>query len=329
MAFDEGIHGRAFIAVVVTPVAVSSVAVSFAILIIMFAVVADKVVHGKTVMACNVVYAVARGTSADCKQVAGSAYACGGSSRAEFITTPESADIVTEPVIPFSPSSAWETTKLISTARIPRFSNDLCFSKDRMLRNRICQRREFQENSFLTSCKNRSKVKAESVNVIVCDPVTQAVQNHVAHYRMIAVHCITAAGEIHVVFLMAVNKRIVNFIFKSAEIERNTMFVSFRSVVIYNIKDHFDSGFMKLTDQKLEFIDNAARSLVSGIPSLWREEIDGTVSPIILHSLTSAGIYVRIFVFVEFMDRKQLNCSDAKILEVWNFFHEASVSSRT
>ena len=145
---------------------------------------------------------------------------------------------------------------------------------------------------------------------------------------MITVDSISTAGIVHVVFLVSTYQSVVNGIFKTAEIDCNTVLISFGSMVIDNIKNYFETSLVHFAYQGLEFIYNGTRSLVCSKRSFWGKEIYRAVSPIILHSLTSSGIDVGIFIFIKIKNWQKLNCSNSQILKIWNLFCESGKSTR-
>ena len=145
---------------------------------------------------------------------------------------------------------------------------------------------------------------------------------------MIAVHRVAATREVHVVLLVAVNKGIVNAVFKSTEVQCNPVLVSFCSVIVNNIKDYFDSGLVEFLNKILEFVYAATRSFVCGKRSFRRKEVNGAVAPVVLHSFACARIYIAVFIFIEFKNRQKLNCSNSKFLKVRNLLCKTRICSR-
>ena len=144
---------------------------------------------------------------------------------------------------------------------------------------------------------------------------------------MITVYAVSAAAEVHIILLVVLRKRIVNIILKSAEFKGIPAFISLCSVVIYNIKNYFYAGLMKLLYHLFEFTDRASRRSVCSIACFWSKESYCGIAPVIYKG--TAGLWVRvcIFVFVKFKNRQQFNRSNSKVLEVVDFLCKALIGS--
>ena len=160
-------------------------------------------------------------------------------------------------------------------------------------------------------------------------PVTQTINNPLAHNRMIAVNSISATREIHVVFFITVYKKIIKCIIKTTETKSNTVFIAFCSVIKNNIKNYFYSIFVHFFNQLLKLTDTSPRSFICGKICFWCKETHCAVAPIVFHPFTSAGIYVGIFKLVKFFNGHKFNCCNSQILKIWQPFHKSVVSSRT
>ncbi len=67
-----------------------------------------------------------------------------------------------------------------------------------ILGNRFEKRRVLQKLAGLPAGQNRGQVEAKSVDVHLGHPVAQAVEDEVAHHRMVTVEGVPDAGEVRV-----------------------------------------------------------------------------------------------------------------------------------
>ena len=146
----------------------------------------------------------------------------------------------------------------------------------------------------------------------LCNPVTKAVHNKIAYYRMIAVYCISAAGKIFVILHVAFCKMIVNVVLNSLKLIRRTVFVAFCRMVVNYIKNNLDAGFVKFLYKLLEFPDTSTGCFIRRITLFRRKKSDCTVTPEILETFPCLWIYISIFVFVKFIKWKELDGGNSK-----------------
>ena len=126
--FDGSVLSWPFVAIVKAAVVVGAVSVVFSVFFVVLAVVGNQVVHGKTVMAGNKVYGVI-GLSAVVTVEVGTSTNTGGTGCSKIVvSTPESAAIISESVVPFCPAATGEASYLISSTCVPSFCNNLCLS---------------------------------------------------------------------------------------------------------------------------------------------------------------------------------------------------------
>ena len=179
-----------------------------------------------------------------------------------FITANKATYIITITVIPFAPSAARESTYKIAAATIPWFGNDLCFGKNRIFRNSIRKEWKSLHISILIATKRCRKVKAKTIYMHFRYPIVQTIKNQAGNNRMGSIHCVAAARKVHIVLFFIMRKHIVNGIIKSTETECIATFVSFRSMVIYNIKNDFYACLVQGTYHFLKFTNRTTRCFV-------------------------------------------------------------------
>lgn len=83
--------------------------------------------------------------------------------------------------------------------------------------------------------------------------------------------------------------------------------ITFGRVVVHDVENHFDSGFVKLLDHRLELVD----ALAAEIELMRREETDAVVAPIITESF-----FDEIAIVHEGMHGQELYGANAEPLEI-------------
>ena len=141
---------------------------------------------------------------------------------------------------------------------------------------------------------------------------------------MITVQSVSTSAEIVVISFRS--QHIINFIVKSFKAESFSKFISFGSVVEYDIKNYFDSIFVELTDQFFQFGSLTVMFCLGSIAGVWGKEVNGIVSPVFQKTLAVYG--TGIHVLVELEDRHQLHRIDSQFFEVRNLFTKTGKSSR-
>ena len=85
------------------------------------------------------------------------------------------------------PAPGWEAAHLVEPAGIPRFCDQLHIAEDRIAGQALQKRRLFHRHSVLISTEDTGQIETESVHMVGSGPVTQAVQDQLAHDGVIAV----------------------------------------------------------------------------------------------------------------------------------------------
>src|ERR1700740_3126621 len=101
----------------------------------------------------------------------------------------------------------------------------------------------------------RSEIKAESVDVHVKHPVTEAVHDKLQHTRMAHVQRIAGAGVVDIVAGIVGDGTVVKRIVDAAERERGPELIALGGVIVDNIEDYLDTGRVHRLDHGFEFAD--------------------------------------------------------------------------
>jgi hypothetical protein len=92
------------------------------------------------------------------------------------------------------------------------------------------------------------------------DPISQTINDHAPHDRLIGVQRIAGAAVIRILRAIFV-EHVVDFVCEAAEAERRSIGGPFRDVVIDDVEDYLDPGAMERLDEIAEFIDGTERIL--------------------------------------------------------------------
>ncbi len=257
---------------VVTVVIVVAVSVLFIVGQIMLVVVADHVVQREPVVRSHKVDAAIRRAATGLIEVGRASQPRGQRSAHPFFAQPVPTHVVTKTPIPFGPSFAGtERSDLVGTSRVPGFGNDLGVGQHRIFGDRFDQRRVGDQVAAAVAAENRGKVESEAIDVIVVNPVTQAVKNHLTHDRMVSVNRVAAAGIVFVVVLV-VFQHVVDGILQSFEAERRSLVIALAGVIEHDVKDDLDPGFVQFLDHLFELAHLATGRLVGCVSAMRCEE---------------------------------------------------------
>ena len=130
---------------------------------------------------------------------------------------------------------------------------------------------------FGAAAQDRRQVEAEAVDVQLGDQVGQAVDDQVAHQRMIAVERVAAAGEVVIAAFPV--EHVVDGVVQAAEAERRAVLVALAGVVVDHVEDDLDAGLVEGLDHLLELAHLLAG--LGGVGRLGREEGERRVAPVV------------------------------------------------
>ena len=104
---------------------------------------------------------------------------------------------------------------------------------------------------------------------------------------MVTVQSISTSAEIVVISLWS--QHIINLIVKALKAEGFSQLVSFGGMIEYNIKNYFNSIFVKFTDQFFQFGSLTVMFCLGSIAGVWGKEVNGIVSPVFQKTLAVYG----------------------------------------
>ena len=160
-----------------------------------------------------------------------------------------------------------------------------------------------------------------------CYPVAQTVDDETANHGMVTVDGVSTARKILVVLLVLVFQNIIDGIVKTAEIQGESMLVSFCGVVEYNVQNNFDSRLVEFLYHFFKFPYYTAGTSICCVGGFGGKEGDGAVAPVVFQSASSAGIGVGVFVFVKLLNGEQFHAGNSQFLQVGNLFCHTTIGS--
>src|SRR5262249_54876296 len=108
--------------------------------------------------------------------------------------------------------------------------------------------------------QNRGKVKPETIHVHLADPVTETVEDHPAHNRMIGVERVAGAAVVRearpVLF-----QDVICVVLEPAETQGWSLMVALRGVIENYIENYFDAGAVQRLDHIPKLVHRAQRIL--------------------------------------------------------------------
>ncbi len=223
--------------------------------------------------------------------------------------------------VPLGPTLVGERADLVGAGGVPRFGDDLRIGEHRVFGDQLDHRRVRHELALPVAAEDRGQIEAEAIDVVVVYPVAQAMEDHLAHDRVIAVDRVAAAAEVLV--RAVVVQHVIDAVFEALEAERGACFVAFGRVVEDDVENHFDAGGVELADHFLELPHLVAGLVARHVAAVGREERHGVVAPVVrADRLGAVGFFDR-----ELVDRHQLDRRDTERFQIRNFFDDAGVGA--
>ena len=88
--------------------------------------------------------------------------------------------------------------------------------------------------------EDRREIEAKAIDVHLCDPVSQTVQDHPAHDWLVSVKCVPGATVVGVLAAITF-KNIVSLVFQPAETESRPEMIALSRVIEDYIQNYFDT----------------------------------------------------------------------------------------
>mmetsp|Transcript_11111 Transcript_11111/g.31073 ORF Transcript_11111/g.31073 Transcript_11111/m.31073 type:complete len:204 (+) Transcript_11111:1233-1844(+) len=165
---------------------------------------------------------------------------------------------------------------------------------------------------------DRGEVEPEPVDVVLGDPVLEAVHDELPHHGVVAVERVAAAGV--VVKLALRSDHVVSAVVEAAEREREAALVTLGGVVEHHVEDDLDAVPVALLDQGLELFVRRPAAVVPrglGVQLLRGEEVDGGVPPEVVPHLARHRVRCcGVLELVELVHGEELEGVEPHALEV-------------
>ena len=195
------------------------------------------------------------------------------------VAAPIAADVVAIVAVPLGPPLRGERTDLERAGRVPGLGDDLRVGEHRIFGDQLDHRRIRHQLALPVAAQDRSQVEAEAVDVVVVHPMPQAMEDHLADDRVVAVDRVAAAGVVLVAAV--VGQHVIDFVFQALEAERGAVLVALGRVVEHDVENHFDAGGVQLADHLLELPHLVAGRCAFHVAAVRREEGHRVVAPIV------------------------------------------------
>src|SRR5580704_6587918 len=102
-------------------------------------------------------------------------------------------------------------------------------------------------------------------------PISETIENHPAHDRMIPVECVPGTAVIRITRAVGF-KNVVSAVFKSPKAQCRAELVALSGVIEYDVENHFDSGPMQRLHHVAKFIHRVERILTRTVALVRRKE---------------------------------------------------------
>ena len=156
---------------------ICSVAVSFAVRLVVLAVVGDQIVERKPVVAGHEIDALLGFTLFSLVNVRAPRQPERQGTDGSIIPFEEGPDIVAKPPVPFLPAVADKTADLVEAGRVPGLGDQLDIGEDRVGFDVPKDRRRCHRAAFLVARQDRGEIEAKAVDMHLANPIAQAVEN--------------------------------------------------------------------------------------------------------------------------------------------------------
>ncbi len=255
---DRFLSRGSFCAVVVADVVVVTITIIFTVFGVVFLFVRNQIVHREAVVAGDEIDAAKRWASGVLVQIAAAGKSGREGTQCSAVATPESSHVVAVTAVPLCPAMISKRADLVGTGGVPGLRDDLRVRQQRILGDDFDHRWIGNQVAGPVAAQNAGQIEAESVDVVVVDPVTQAMEDHLADHRMVTVQSVAATAVVGKV--LTLTEDVIDLVFQSLEGQRRSLFVAFAGVIEDDVQDHFDTGGVKRFDHLLEFADLRTRA---------------------------------------------------------------------
>ena len=268
---DGGIPRRPLGAVVPGQVLVAAVAVALAVGFVVLAVIGDDVGQGEAVVRGDEVDR-ARGVALGDEQVGRARDAPGEVGRAGT-AGPEAADVVAVPVVPLAPEPVEVAHLVAAGADVPGLGDELQPPQHGILRDGGDDGGVGVE-ARAAAAQHGHEVEPEAVDAAVPRPAAQRIEHQPHGGGALGVEDVAAAGVVDVAARVGGVEPVVGRVVEAAQAQRRAVLVALARVVVDDIEQHLDAGFVQGRRGVAHLGPAAGRQARVG-----RQQGDGVVAP--------------------------------------------------
>ena len=186
---------------------------------------------------------------------------------------------------------------------------------------RFEQRRVGHGITVLVASQNGCQIETEAVDMVVNDPVAQALDNHFTHVRIVAVQRVAATAE---VIVAAVGlEHVVGLVVDAAIGDGRAVLSTLGSMVEHHVEHDLNAILVQSFHQVLQLVHLHAETSRRGVGGLRCEEADVAVAPQVAKGLSVNGRHELVLKLVKLMDGHQLHTVDTQFLEIRNLLDNA------
>ena len=195
---------------------------------------------------------------------------------------PEVAHGVAVDAVPLRPQDREVAHLVAAGADVPRLGDELDLGEDRVLVDRVEERRQAVDVVELAG-QRRGQVEAEAVDVALDDEVAQRVHDHAAApLGWTGFSELPVPGEVHVVARVVGHQPVVGGVVGALERQHRPQVVALGGVVVDDVEDHLDAGLVQRLDHALELAHLLAAPAGGGVLGVRREVADRAVAPVVV-----------------------------------------------
>src|SRR6185437_13364800 len=281
----------------------------------MFPVVSNEVIKTKSVVAVHKIHTLVGVIGVHHvvrKEVTASINPCHKGCDHTRITFQKRTYIVAILTVPLQPRNLRECPTELVTDGIPRFRDKPDSAQvKRTIDGRYCGGIFKINRAILLSRENRSQIKAKSINMHLVYPKLQAIHDHLAHITIRAIQCIACSSIVAIATPVGL-QQIVGAVINPLETINRARLTSFSSMVVDNVEDHLDIGYMKRFDHISKFAQDFFGDNTARIAMMKSKEAQRHVAP------------VTAFLWILLSHRHKFHSGNAKFLQIGNFLGQPS-----
>ena len=146
--------------------------------------------------------------------------------------------------------------------------------------NNFKERVQFVKTPMITD-QTDGQINSEPVHVHFQNPITQTVHHELKRMGMQQIESVAGAGEIQIQTRILRLQPVISGIVYPAKAKRRAEMISFGSMIVNDIENHFDPCRVQVAHHRLELGDLCPRLSAAGVLRMRREKSDRVVAPVI------------------------------------------------